>query len=397
MRAAGFEPLHEREHARFELQHGQRGARLEQGGRHQGHRQGRHHRAHFRHQDIGETLDLGETGRLIEHAEVDTALLDVLPQRQRRAEAHASIAETIPAAAQPQRDMGEQRLEQDNQVEPVARAAALLDGKRSELQAVLQHAVVIDADRHEYRVARSLRIEARHHVADQAELRGLQFAVARQPALREHRLCQSAGDRHVDVARQYLAIERIARIAAHEIGAHGTDQALQQPHPRPFADRVTERRTCRRHVGDQHVVHIGAVVDDEDNGAVGINGLERVFIHVTEPDPVKQRRKPARQARPDPEIGIGRKRRHDLACIVARQLLRGRAGDAVVPGVILDFPEHVGIEHELVDQRLPFGELERLDAQFEPGVEFVDRPVEPPSHHPACARQQQVIERGHDR
>ena len=82
---------------------------------------------------------------------------------------------------------------------------------------------------------------------------------------------------------------------------------------------------------------------------------------------------------------------------MARQVLRGRAGDAVGFGVLLDFAEHFGIEHQLVDQRLPFGELERLDAQFEPGVEFVDRAVEPPPHDPARARQQQVIERGHDR
>ena len=129
----------------------------------------RHHRAHFRHQHIGEPLDLGEARGLIENTEVDTAFLDVLPQRQRRAEAHAGIAEAIPAAAQPQRDMGEERLQQDDQVEAVARAAAFLQRERTELQAVFKHAVVIDADRHEHSVARPLRVEVRHHVADQAE------------------------------------------------------------------------------------------------------------------------------------------------------------------------------------------------------------------------------------
>ena len=65
---------------------------------------------------------------LIEHAEVDAALFDVLPQRQRLAEAHASIAEAIqrPRSASP--IWFGDRAEQHEQIEAMARLAAGLQG-----------------------------------------------------------------------------------------------------------------------------------------------------------------------------------------------------------------------------------------------------------------------------
>ena len=67
-------------------------------------------------------------------------------------------------------------------------------------------------------------IEALQHVVEQAELGLAQAAVGGQAALGVHRLRHAALGRHLHVALQHHAVERIARVAAHEVRAHGPDQ-----------------------------------------------------------------------------------------------------------------------------------------------------------------------------
>ena len=101
MGAAGSELLRQRQRPRFELQHRQRRRRRAQCRRHQRDRQNRHHRTDTLHQKIRKPLGFGKARILIERAEVDAALLHILAQRQRRAEADAGIAEAIPAPSEP--------------------------------------------------------------------------------------------------------------------------------------------------------------------------------------------------------------------------------------------------------------------------------------------------------
>ena len=201
----------------------------------------------------------------------------------------------------------------------------------------------------------------------------------------------------MDIARENLAIERLARIAPHKIRPHRADQVLQQPHARPLADRVAQRRRGRRHVGDQHIVHVGAVVHDEDHGGIRIDRLHRGFVHVAEAHAIEKHRDAAREPRADAEIRIGRERRHDLLRVEMRPRLRGRARHFVRRRVVLDRAQYFGIEDELIDQRLALGELERLDAQLEPRVQFLDRAVETAAHEPAHGGHEDAIERRPDR
>ena len=156
-------------------------------------------------------------------------------------------------------------LREDHGVESEHRLLARLGTGGGGQHAVLQHAVVIDRDRNEHHVARAERIETRNHVAQQPEFRRAQPAVAAEAAFGKDRLRDARRRRHVHVARKHLAIERLAGIPADEIGAHRPDQAAQPPDLRPFADGVAQRRRCRRDIGHQHVVHVGAMIDDEDD------------------------------------------------------------------------------------------------------------------------------------
>ena len=222
------------------------------------------------HQVLPQPLDLGKSLLLGQRAEIDAALGDIAAQRERPAEADAGIAVAVPGAPDPlPQALGQNHAASTSGIEGKARALALGRGGRRREDAVLEHAVVVEADGHEDDVARAVGIEARHHVAEQPELGRAQRAVAREAALGEHGLRHAGRGRHVHVARQHLAIERVRAVAAHEIAAHGADQALQRPHARPLAHRVAERRALRHQVGDQHVVHVGAMIDDEHHGGVG--------------------------------------------------------------------------------------------------------------------------------
>ena len=90
------------------------------------------------------------------------------------------------------------------------------------------------------------------------------------------------GDLHV--ALEDLAVQAVARVAADEEGAEGPEQIVERPDARPFADREAERDTLGGEEGDQHVVHVAAVIDDEDDAGVGGNIPERGFVDVADPD-----------------------------------------------------------------------------------------------------------------
>src|ERR1044071_4018446 len=107
------------------------------------------------------------------------------------------------------------------------------------------------------------------------------------------------------------------------------------------------------------------MIDDEDHGSVGIDRLHCLLVEIAKAHAVKERRERACQPNPDPEIRIGRKRGHDLLRVAARLRLRGLAWNLVFSRVRLDRAQYFGIEDKLIDQRLAFRQLERLDAELE--------------------------------
>ena len=79
------------------------------------------------------------------------------------------------------------------------------------------------------------RIESPGHVVEHAELGLLDPAVARQRTIDEQPLGHACVYRHVDVAFEHAAIERIARIAPYEVGPGCLHHLLERPDARPFA------------------------------------------------------------------------------------------------------------------------------------------------------------------
>ena len=397
MRAGGLEPAHQLEHRAFELEARQPPlARGQDGAGHQRNGQRRHHAADLGHQVLPQPLDLGKSLLLGQRAEVDAALGDIVSERERLAEADAGIAVAVPSPPDPLPQAFADPRREHQWIEGKARALALGRGGGGREDTVLEHAVVVEADGHEDDVAGPVGVEARDHVAEQPELGRAQRAVAREAALGEYGLRHPGRGRHVHVARQHLAIERIGAVAAHEIAAHGADQALQRPHAGPFADGVAQRRALRHQIRDQHVVHVGAMIDDEHHRGVGRHLVERHLVEGAEPHAIERGRQLLRQCGADPEIGVGRERRHDLLGVAARARMGDALGLLARLGLVLDGLEHFGVEHQLLDQLPPSRQLEGRDLQLEPLVELVDGPIDPPPQPPPHRRREEAVDEGDD-
>ncbi len=285
----------------------------------------------------------------------------------------------------------------DLRVEAEDRLLARLDIGHRRQHAVFQHAVVVDGDRDEHHVARAERVEAGYHVAQQSEFRRPQFAIATEPALRKDRLRHARRRRHVDIAREDFSIESLAGVARDEIGAHRTDQIAQAPDLGPLADGVAQRRRGRGDVGDQHVVHVGTMVDDEDDRRGGIDGGQRRVVADADPDPVEHMGNRPCDPGADAEISIGTERRHDLAGVALHLFHRDFVRYAGLGRVFFRRPQHFRVEHQPIDQHLPLGQLKRLDAQLEFCVELLDGAVGAPTQRPAHAGNQDAIKRRRDR
>ena len=152
----------------------------------------------------------------------------------------------------------------------------------------------------------------------------------------------------MDIAGEHAAIEIVARIAADEISSHRANEALQQPDPGPFAHSIGECRTRSRHICHQHIVHIGAVIHDKDNGRVRINFAESFAIHKSKTNPVERCRKTFGQSGADAEISIGVKRRHYFAGIFPGLLHGHFTRHIMLPRMLLNSLEHLRIVEQIV-------------------------------------------------
>ena len=263
--------------------------------------------------------------------------------------------------------------------------------------AVLQHAVVVDADGHEDEVARALRVEGRNHVVDQPELGLAQPPVAAEPAFGIDRLHHAARRGRLHVARQHLAVEPAARAAPDEVGAERAHQHAQRPDPRPFADGVAQRGAVRRHVGDDHVVHVAAVVHHEDHAGAGLDAGQRLVVGIAEAHAIEGLHRTPGDVIGDAEIGVGVEGRDDLAGVALHlpaQHLARRAGGL---SLRVDRLHDLGVVAELVDEDPAPGLLEGRDLQLQPRVDLFDHAVEAAAQEPARARHQDAVERGPER
>ncbi len=299
----------------------------------------------------------------------------------------------MPAAAQHQGEIAAQEA----QGRAGGEEAVPLRPLRLEVEeegAVLQDAVVVDPHRDEHQVAVAVEgIEGAQHVVEDAELRRAQAAVPGEPSFRIDRLWHSGGGRHVDVALEDPAVERIARAPPHEVGAGRADQGLERPDPRPLPHGVGEGRAVRGQVAHQDVVHVAAVVHQEDHGRAGGHGGEPRLVREAEPHAVEELRHPLREPVADPEIEVDVEGGDDLAGVALHPADQHLAGDPLLAGERVHRLDHRGVVDQAVDQHPPPGAVEGGDLQPQPGVQLVDDAVDPPPEIPADAGHQQPVER----
>ena len=106
---------------------------------------------------------------------------------------------------------------------------------------------------------------------------------------------------------------------------------------------------------------------------------------------------PLGQRRADAEIGVGAERGNDLLGVAACPRIRHALGLAARLGLVLDGLQHLGIEHQLLDQLAPARELEGRDLEPQALVQFIDGPIGPPPQPPAQRRAEQPVDQRNER
>ena len=310
-------------------------------------------------------------------------------QRQRCAKARGSRAEPLVAAADavPRHPRYEGHDRQGAGAEPPCALPCRLGQ-----QAVFQHAVIGKAHGHKDHVA-PCRIETLQDIGQKTHPRRAHAPVQRKPALGKDGLRHALGRRHLDIAGQHPAIQRIARAAPDEIGPHCPDHPRQRPDPRPFAHRIGQRRPVRDQPCHQHVIHVRPVIHHEDHGGFRVD-LRQRGIHAADPHAVEHPAQPAGGAGGKAEIDRGRKARHDFARIAAGFLEGDRSGDAAGGGLFGDGLHHLGVMDQPHDHVLPAGQLERLDRAGEAAVQPRNGALHPAAEEPAQAGADDTVQCG---
>ncbi len=356
-----------------------RAARLRQRPRYQRHRQHRNHRADPRR----------ECARQPAHLAHRFAALK-LPERERRAETDRRIAMAMKAPTHPQPDLPQNKARDDR--DPRRKAPPTRFPGRHQ-QPILEHPVVIDRDRHEHHVA-PVGAALLDNILEQAKLERLQAAVKAEATLGKHCLCHAAVGGHADIARQHPAVEIPARAAADEIGPHRPDHAAERPDPRPFPHRVGQRRALRRQPCHQNIIHVGAVVHDENDRRLGVDSAKRRLVEMPEPDAVERLAQHLRHTDGKAEIEACAETRDDLAGVAAGALEGDALGNGLGAGMLGHGAQHGRIVDQPLDHVISPCELERLDGPFQPGIEPRHRPLQPAAKEPAHRGKQEMRGKG---
>jgi len=153
---------------------------------------------------------------------------------------------------------------------------------------VFDDAVVVEADGDEDDIAVMFWVVVFEHVVEEPEFWGPHFSVVGESSFEEYRLGDPFFGGHVYVSLEDLAVEGVVRVSADEECAHGFDECVEGPHLCPFSDGVGDGRLFVDEVGDEDVVHVGAVVHGEDDGGFGVDVLDEFFVEEFHADAVQE-------------------------------------------------------------------------------------------------------------
>src|SRR6185369_2841074 len=96
--------------------------------------------------------------------------------------------------------------------------------------------VVVDADRDEYHIARTVAREVLRCIRQDPELGRPQVAVLAEAAFQKHALRHPPLDREMDVAFEDLPIQRVVRVATDEEAPERSNELFERPHAGPLTN-----------------------------------------------------------------------------------------------------------------------------------------------------------------
>ena len=260
--------------------------------------------------------------------------------------------------------------------------------------AVFEDAVVIDGDGDEHHAAGALPVVMAQDVIEEAEPGFTEPPVAAELSFGKNRLADAIARGQMNVPFEHLAIKRVAGVPAHEERAHGPDQRFERKDPRPFAYRIRQRRAFRGEIAHQYVIHVAAMVHDENHRRFRVELLQSLGMRSADADAIDEARNALGEPVEHPIVDVGVERRHDLPGEGAYALLQNLTRDVLLAGGFLQHRQHVLIENQLVDQHLAAGLLQGPDLDLQAGVDAIDGDVEPAAQKPAHAGEKNAHDHG---
>ena len=124
----------------------------------------------------------------------------------------------------------------------------------------------------------------------------------------------------------------------------------------------------RGEIGDEDVVHVRAVVHDEDDARVVGDPREPFVVRVPHPNAVERPRDAARDEIPGAEVRVRAERRDDLVGVPPDPRVHHLARGPADARVRRDRLEELGVMREPVDQDLAPRRLERIEPQVQVNV-----------------------------
>ncbi len=158
-----------------------------------------------------------------------------------------------------------------------------------------------------------------------------------------------------------------------------------------LAHRVAERGAVRRHVRDDHVVHVASVVHDEHHARLGRDARQRLVVRVSQADAVEETHAPAREVVADAEVEVGVEGGHDLAGVALHLANQHLARGAGRERLGFDRRRDLGVVGQAVDEDLSLRLVKCRHLELKPGVELGDDPIHLLAKEPAHTGDQQAL------
>src|SRR5258705_6700780 len=255
-------------------------AKREQRGGGQRHGCDRNDRTDTQQKLAGKPYELGEARFPGERQDVAGRRLEPRAQRQGRAEVPRDSPVPFEPAGQESDGVADEVGDDCAELDEPAGSVSVVNELANE-RTVLEHAVVVQCDRHEPDVSVECRVgQGAADVVEQAQFRRPQFAVARQATFGENPLRHAVAGDELDVALEHGVIQRLTEPPPDKVGPERLEDILERPGTCPLPDGVAHVHAPGEHVCHDDVVGIGPVIHEVDDHVALRDPLEGALVLV---------------------------------------------------------------------------------------------------------------------